>query len=103
MTDLPLLLLLLGGLVLLGVLFRDKLNWKWVVGALGAATLAWEVFRTKRATSPPVAPPPPPEPGAATEVAETAHAVVAAEEAKAREAVREASGEEIADILKGQK
>lgn len=104
MNDILLLLVLLGGLVLLGILFRDKLNWKWALGALGAVTVLWGVFRTRRAPeAPAAAPPPPPEPGAATEVAQTAHAVVEATEAKAREAVQEATGEEIADILRGQK
>lgn len=100
MNDILLLLVLLGGLVL----FRDKLNWKWGLGALAAAATVWGVFRTRRAPEAPAAvPPPPPEPGAATEVAQTAHAVVEATEAKARSAVAEATGEEVADILRGQK
>lgn len=97
-------LLLFSSLAFFGAVLHEKLNWKWVLGALGAVTVLWGVFRTRRAPEAPAAvPPPPPEPGAATEVAQTAHAVVEATEAKAREAVQEATGEEIADILRGQK
>lgn len=104
MNELLLVLLAFGGLVLLGTTLHEKLNWKWGLGALGAVTVLWGVFRTRRVPeAPAVAPPPPPAPGAATEVAQTAHAIVEATEAKAREAVQEATGEEIADILRGQK